>query len=1226
MFFSIFSFELKRWFKSWQLYLYILLFFGLGVFLMGSSIGFFDSVAVTSTSLTQMNSPLMISALLEGLNRLLYFLFPTIIGAAIYKDYKYRIYQIFYSYPFTKSSYLLGKFLSAFLVCLIISIFAGIGIYIATLLPWANPELIGPNHFWNYAQSYLINILPNMFLIGSIVFVITTLSRSVYVGFASVIGLTILMGVVNNLAADLDNEILAALIDPSGMQALEYYTQYWTIDEFNTSNLPVGKWYLINRLIWVVVALILIGIMAITFQFSEQGISLNFFRKKKSQRLVKPNFIGLYQITLPKITYGFTNKNHWNNILSFMRLDYKYIVRNKVFIILCVIGLLSLALIGALANQMYGTPTLPVTRNIVGMVNGVFEIFIIANTFLGAGLLIHRGKTSNMDGLIDVTPTPNWVFFTSKFFAVILMQLTLLLTMIIGGVLIQSYYGYFKFEFGLYFKNILGQQLFYYLIWAGLAMLVQTLFRNYIVGFFVLILFYLFGDKYSALGVEQAVFFFNKLPKPSYSDLNGFGAGLAKYYIYVLYWLLFTGFLSGLTILFWRRGVLTGIKERFYFVKKRAKLKLILPSIIFFIGFLSIGGYLYYENTILHTYYSSKDKELMQVEYEKRYKRYENMKLPRIVDVNADVDIFPKTRDFEVNGHYVLKNKHAVSLDSLLINFQSDYINEIEIEGAEFLSKDTINGFAFYKLNQPLDSGETIKMDFKLKNKPNSILRNNSPILNNGTFINNFLFPQLGYDADQEISNTQLREKYHLPPKERMAEQTDSLARQNTYISRDADWITFETTVSTDKDQIAIAPGYLQKEWTEGDRRYFHYSMGDQEILNFFAYNSGKYEVKRDQWKDIDLEIYYNDTHPYNVDRMMKSLKKSFDYYVSQYSPYQFEQARIIEFPVTEGNFAQSFANTFPFSEGVGFIANVDDEDPDAVDYPFSISSHELAHQWWAHQVIGANVQGSTMLSESLAEYSSLKVLEKEYGIGQMRKYLQNALDGYLSSRSQEQKKEKPLMYNENQGYIHYNKGSLVFYALSDYIGEENLNQTLSDYIDKVAFQEPPYTVSGELIEMLTEATPDSLQYLIEDMFESITLYDNYIQEAEAKELENGQYEISIKAIASKYKSGEKGNRIYSDKKGDSLLFVDDRKREISSLPLKDYIEIGVFGKNDEQEANKASEKILYLEKRKVTEIENDFIIIVDEKPTEVGIDPYNKLIDTRSYDNRKKVSFKKKP
>src|SRR5699024_562386 len=231
MFFFIFSFELKRWFKSWQLYLYILLFFGLGVFLMGSSIGFFDSVAVTSTSLTQMNSPLMISALLEGLNRLLYFLFPTIIVAAIYKDYKYRIYQIFYSYPFTKSSYLLGKFLSAFLVCLIISIFAGIGIYIATLLPWANPELIGPNHFWNYAQSYLINILPNMFLIGSIVFVITTLSRSVYVGFASVIGLTILMGVVNNLAADLDNEILAALIDPSGMQALEYYTQYWTIDE-----------------------------------------------------------------------------------------------------------------------------------------------------------------------------------------------------------------------------------------------------------------------------------------------------------------------------------------------------------------------------------------------------------------------------------------------------------------------------------------------------------------------------------------------------------------------------------------------------------------------------------------------------------------------------------------------------------------------------------------------------------------------------------------------------------------------------------------------------------------------------------------------------------------------------------------------------------------------------------------------------------------------------------
>ena len=46
----------------------------------------------------------------------------------------------------------------------------------------------------------------------------------------------------------------------------------------------------------------------------------------------------------------------------------------------------------------------------------------------------------------------------------------------------------------------------------------------------------------------------------------------------------------------------------------------------------------------------------------------------------------------------------------------------------------------------------------------------------------------------------------------------------------------------------------------------------------------------------------------------------------------------------------------------------------------------------------------------------------------------------------------------------------------------------------------------------------------------------------------------------------------------------------------------------------------LYLKKYKITKINNKVTIIVDSKPTEVGIDPYNKLIDTQSEDNRRKL------
>jgi ABC-2 type transport system permease protein len=134
-----------------------------------------------------------------------------------------------------------------------------------------------------------------------------------------------------------------------------------------------------------------------------------------------------------------------------------------------------------------------------------------------------------------------------------------------------------------------------------------------------------------------------------------------------------------------------------------------------------------------------------------------------------------------------------------------------------------------------------------------------------------------------------------------------------------------------------------------------------------------------------------------------------------------------------------------PFSEGIGFIADVDDTDDSGVDYPFAVTAHEVAHQWWAHQVIGADVMGATLLSESMAEYVSLKVIEKSQGKNKMRTFLKEALDGYLLQRTLERKREKPLMYNDGQGYIHYQKGSMVLYALSDYVGEKKMNGAIQN-------------------------------------------------------------------------------------------------------------------------------------------------------------------------------------
>src|SRR5690606_3038189 len=105
----------------------------------------------------------------------------------------------------------------------------------------------------------------------------------------------------------------------------------------------------------------------------------------------------------------------------------------------------------------------------------------------------------------------------------------------------------------------------------------------------------------------------------------------------------------------------------------------------------------------------------------------------------------------------------------------------------------------------------------------------------------------------------------------------------------DGDWIDFEATVGTSADQVAMAPGYLQREWTEGGRRYFHYQM-DAPILNFYSFLSARYEVRRDRWNDVAIEIYHHPGHEYNLDRMIESVKASLDYYPANFGPYQHRQ------------------------------------------------------------------------------------------------------------------------------------------------------------------------------------------------------------------------------------------------------------------------------------------------------------------------------------------------
>jgi len=465
-----------------------------------------------------------------------------------------------------------------------------------------------------------------------------------------------------------------------------------------------------------------------------------------------------------------------------------------------------------------------------------------------------------------------------------------------------------------------------------------------------------------------------------------------------------------------------------------------------------------------------------------------------------------------------------------------------------------------------------------------------------GTFFDANYFPQIGYSSDEELTDPRRRRDEHLGMVSDLPPRGDAIGSVTNLFSPQADWITFHTVVSTPDDQTALAPGYLQREWHANGRHYYEYSMGDVRILDFGAYVSARYNVKRETYPgaigNINIEIYSAPAHPYDVDDMIAASREGLAYYEKNFSPFQFRQFRVLEFPRYR-QFAQSFPNTVPYQEN-WFISRV--VSPDDIDYTYFVTAHELAHQWWAHQLIGGRVEGSNMLSESLAEYSALRVMQKKYGDYQMHKFLKHELDGYLRGRSGESHKETPLDLVQREAYVWYQKGSLVLYALSDYIGEDKLNLALHNFLMQYRYanatdsQSGPYPDTRQFVQALRDQTPPELQYYITDAFESIVLYDNKAVTATVTPTADKKFKVLLTVNARKFKADGLGAE--------------------TPMPLDDYIEIGVFtGKKDH-------EIPLFLEKRKITQEKQTFEVIVDQMPARAGIDPYNKLIDRISDDN----------
>ncbi|HUH29955.1 MAG TPA: M1 family aminopeptidase, partial [Rhodanobacter sp.] len=1002
---------------------------------------------------------------------------------------------------------------------------------------------------------------------------------------------------VGQLTKDVNNHFVAAMLDPFGARTVGLVTRYWSAYQANHELPVLAGVLLFNRVLWVGVSLGMLTATFALFRPNSEGLRLPRRKKRAEPPLLRPQAAAT-ALTLPSVHIADTPRTHLLQLRTQFAFDTLGILRGAPFLIMLVLGLANLMGGLMLSGQIYGTATWPVTHQVLETIRGSSQWLLYIILTFYAGELVWRERSLRTAEVSDAFPLPDWIPLLAKLGALLAVTVVYLVISALVGVIWQLSHGYTHLEPGLYLATLALDAIPFALL-AALALFLQVLSNNKFLGYLLTIIWFVAQVGFGLLHWEQNIYNYGNAPSVPYSDMNGFGHFLPATLWFDFYWACCAVVLLVLAALFWARGTEHTWAERMREARARLHLPTALMLGLGLCAFVASGAWIYYNTNVRNHFKSSTMQNIERANYEKKYAQYKDAPQPRITAVQANVDIYPYQRKLEIRGHYTLVNQHDAPINELYVNFNDD----LTVKSLSFAPHDTISAdrelnFTIYRLKTPLAPGASMPFDFTLEYAPQGFT--NSPqgmfLAHNGTFFTNHVMPQLGYQAQVQLTDRNERRKYGLKlDVPRMPPLGDERARANTYISNDADWISFDTTVSTADDQIALAPGTLQKEWTANGRRYFHYRM-QQPMLNFFAYQSARYAVKSVQHAGVAISVYYNPAHAWNVDRMIESARDSLDYYDRHYTPYQFKQLRIVEFPGYSA-FAQSFANTIPFSEAIGFIADL--RDKSKIDYVYDVTAHEVAHQWWAHRVIGANMQGSTMLSEALAQYSSLMVMQHKYGADQMRKFLKYELDAYLTGRATEKVAEEPLAKVENQPYIHYRKGSLIFYALQDYVGADKLDAMLKQFLLDKGFQQPPYTDSQEFMDALGKALGPQWQPMLNDFFWKITLFDNRMVAATARKLPDGKYAVTMQVHAGK---------VYVDGKG---------KETPGKIDLP--IEIGVFaaapGKGQDG-------KPLYLKKQLVRDGDNTITVTVDGKPAQAGIDPYNKLIDKVSSDNLRAVTL----
>lgn len=999
---------------------------------------------------TYMNGAALFYKQFAGVGILLIIVVAIVTGTVLHKDIQYKSAGIFYSLPINEKQFFLGRFLSALLINVMISV----GIFVGMLLtPYAGigtPDKFGAMPWGPMFHGFLILTVSNLLMMTMVSFSMLVFFKKMAAGYLGIFALVMVFLVSESTSHNANNLLAYELIDPFAYIYTAHQMDTLPSNAKNYSYLVLNSTFLLNRSIWLGGTFVLFLLAYRRFSFKYFIVTKSKGKKTLFDRIEENKRI---KVNMPAVKQIFSTGEFLRKLWRLSVLELRNVIRPVNFKI--IMGIL--ALMFFLQNIMWNAtfylgPTQPLTSTMtyVRLTSGFYIMIIL---MIWAGELFFRDKTVNIWQIKDALPVPVWISQLSKFVAMSVVALIMALVILSCGILAQMLQGgWQEIDLVQYADDLLGYKWGWitFIMYIALVFFVAGLTGNRFLTHVLCVGYYLFNIISFDMGImEEVRFGFGLVPGvEDFSEMNGYGIfGVASGW-YFLTWLVFTIVLILLGIHFWKRGTSLNFMKKLTFQTNQLNLSAKGMVLLSLIAFFFLQSFIVKQVNENGNFQTERMEKLDDANYEKRYKWIESKPQPKLSGIDLNVDLFPELRKADYRATMQFTNMTNDKVDSLYL-YHDDFIEfeEIKWNGRPVVT--TWHDEAFGQLVLPIsmDTAETGVLSVKGIKKYVGFSQSDAQedLAFNGLFINvKDLVPNIGYNADRELDKNRDRKNHELPKiPSRMAFLDDEKALTENTFAPNAVNLSGTFIVSTSAEQQPVMPGKTIKSWSENGRNYTEFKINTPSPFDWHI-ASGDYESHTFETSQVDAAILYKKEHYYNVGLYEKASSVAISFVNEKLGLYPHAELRIIEIPFYHEEL-HAYPNVIAIPEVDGWYADTTGLSERAY-ITFSVASQVIS-QWLFQNIQIANVQGADMLREALPGALALEVVKSMLGNEAVDGLLEKKKNFYGKERGNEPNQEPPLIYADGMAYLEANKGTIALYALSKKLGSDQFMAALNKWI-----------------------------------------------------------------------------------------------------------------------------------------------------------------------------------